>query len=476
MEKNKLVITSFFWKFAEKSGAQIVQAVVSIVLARILMPEVYGVVALVAVLVNILNVFVDSGLGNALIQKKNTDDVDFSTVFYFNMVICLLLYSVLFLSAPAIAHFYENSQLCSIVRVLGLVIIISGIKNIQQAYVAKNMIFKKFFIATLGGTITSAFVGIGMAYCGFGAWALVVQTLTNLGLDTLILWITVKWRPKLVFSIKRLMELLAFGWKLLASSLLDAVYNNLRQLIIGKLYSSTDLAYYNRGKQFPEMITTSIHSSIDSVLLPVMAQEQDNRTIIKGMMRRAIKTSIYVMAPMMMGLAAIAEPLISFLLTDKWLDSAFFMKVFCITYMFYPVHSSNLNAIKSLGRSDIFLKLEIEKKILGLFLLMISIPYGVKAIAYSIIIGDLISQIINAHPNKKLLEYGYLQQMRDILPNIIMAVVMAVIISTVHLLNLSYFVTLLVQVSLGVLIYVLESIIFKDETFYYLLNFIKKNR
>lgn len=475
MERKELVFAGFLWKFAEKGGAQIVQAIVSIVLARLLMPEVYGTVALVTVLINILNVFVDSGLGNALIQKKNADDIDFSSVFYFNMTICLFLYSLLFLCAPIIANFYENPQLSSIIRVLGLVIIISGIKNIQQAYVSRHMLFKKFFKATITGTILSAFIGIAMAYNGFGAWALVAQTLINLSIDTLILWITVKWRPKKIFSLKRLIELLSYGWKLLVSSLLDNVYNNLRQLIIGKLYSSSDLAYYNRGKQFPELITTSIHSSIDSVLLPVMSSEQENKIVVKGMLRRAIKTSIYIMAPMMMGLIAVAKPLISLLLTDKWVDCVFFMQVFCLTYMFYPVHSSNLNAIKSLGRSDIFLKLEIKKKIIELILLMLSISYGVKAIAYSIIISDLLSQIINAHPNKELLGYGYLQQVKDILPNIIMAIVMAVIILTIQLFNLSNIVTLLIQIPLGIGIYALESWILKDETFYYLLSFIKRS-
>lgn len=476
MEKSKLVITGFLWKFAEKGGAQIVQTIVSIVLARLLMPEVYGVVALIAVIVNILNVFVDSGLGNALIQKKDADDVDFSSVFYFNLGICTLLYVLLFLCAPVIAIFYENSELTAMIRALGVIVLISGIKNIQQAYVSRHMLFKKFFVATLGGTIISAFVGIAMAYMGFGAWALVAQTLTNLSIDTLILWLTVKWRPKKEFSIKRLAELLSFGWKLLVSSLLDNLYNNLRQLIIGKYYSSSDLAYYNRGKQFPELITTSIHGSIDSVLLPVMSSEQDNKSAVKEMMRRAIKVSIYVMAPMMLGLAAVAKPLTCFLLTEKWVDSVLFMQVFCIIYMSYPVRASNLNAIKALGRSDIFLKLEIIKKSVGMALLVVAIPYGVKAIAYSLIVSDLLSQMINARPNRKLLGYGYWEQLKDILPDIIMAVIMAISISAIQLLNLPDIITLLIQVPLGIVIYVLESIITKNETFYNLLGFLKKGK
>lgn len=250
---SKIVASNLIWRFLERFGAQIVAFVVSIILARLLDPVVYGTVALVTVFTTILQVFVDSGFGMALVQKKNSDEVDFSTVFYFNIVICAFLYLIMFILAPFIARFYDNEQLSLIIRILSLVLIISGFKSIQSVYVAKHLIFKKFFFATLVGTVISAGVGIFMAYKGYGVWALIAQNLLNQGIDTIILWITVGWRPKRVFSFKRLKSLFSFGWKLLASALLDVGYNQLRALIVGKKYSAEDLAYYNRGEQIPNL-------------------------------------------------------------------------------------------------------------------------------------------------------------------------------------------------------------------------------
>ena len=288
---NKNVVNNFIWRFAERCGAQAVTLIVSIVLARILTPGDFGTVSLVMVFTTIMQVFVDRGLGTALIQKKDADDLDFSSVFYFNFAVCLILYAVMFMAAPLIAGFYNDTSLILIIRVISLTIIISGVKGIQQSYVSRNMLFKRFFFATLGGTIFSAFLGIGMAYAGCGVWSIVAQQLSNTAIDTLILWVTVKWRPKKLFSWKRLKGLLSYGWKLLISSLLDTVYNNLRNLIIGKIYTSADLAYYNQGDKFPKVIVTNINASIDSVLLPSMAGEQDHRDRVKSMTRRAIKTN-----------------------------------------------------------------------------------------------------------------------------------------------------------------------------------------
>ena len=246
-DRNKSVISGFLWRFAERCGAQGVSFIVTIVLARLLNPNVYGTISIILVFTTVLQVFIDSGMGSALIQKKNADDLDFSSVFFFNMIMCSFLYLILFFVAPIIAIFYDDKTLTAVIRVLGLTLIISGIKNVQQAYVARTMQFKRFFFATLGGTLGAAIVGIGMAYSGYGIWALVVQQLFNATVDTIILWLTVKWRPKKMFSVERIRTLFAFGWKLLVSSLLDTVYNNIRQLIIGKMYSSSDLAYYNRG-------------------------------------------------------------------------------------------------------------------------------------------------------------------------------------------------------------------------------------
>ena len=467
---NKRVLNNFIWRFLERTGAQGVAFVVSIVLARLLDPAVYGTVALVTVFTTIMQVFVDSGLGSALIQKKNADDLDFSTVFYFNLLMCSALYAVMFAGAPLIADFYELPELVSIVRVSSLTLLISGVKNVQQAYVSRHMLFKRFFYSTIGGTIVSAAIGIGMAYAGYGVWALIAQNLSNLAMGTIILWITVRWRPKLMFSWQRLKGLFSFGWKLLVSSLLDTVYKDIRQLIIGKIYTTNDLAFYNKGTQFPSLIVTNINSSIDSVLLPTMASEQDNRDRVKAMTRRAIKTSTYIMMPMMMGLAVCAEPIVRILLTEKWLPCVLFMRVFCFTYAFYPIHTANLNAIKAMGRSDMFLRLEVLKKVVGVVALLATMWVSVEAMAYSLLITTFLSQIINASPNKKLLGYSYLNQIQDMLPQIALSVVMGAVVYCVTLLPLNEYVMLLIQVPLGILIYVGGSALFKLESFTYVFS------
>lgn len=470
---NKNVVNNFIWRFAERCGAQAVTLIVSIVLARILIPSDFGTVSLVMVFTTIMQVFVDSGLGTALIQKKDADDLDFSSVFYFNFAVCLILYAVMFMAAPLIAGFYNDTSLTSIIRVISLTIIISGVKGIQQSYVSRNMLFKSFFFATLGGTIFSAFLGIGMAYAGCGVWSIVAQQLSNTAIDTLILWITVKWRPKKMFSWERLKGLLSYGWKLLASSLLDTVYNNLRNLIIGKIYTSADLAYYNQGDKFPKVIVTNINASIDSVLLPSMAGEQDHRDRVKSMTRRAIKTSTYIMAPLMMGLMFCAEPVVKLLLTDKWLPCVPYLRIFCFTYMFWPIHTANLNAIKTMGRSDLFLKLEIVKKIMGLTLLLLTMRISVMAMAYSLIVSGVCSQVINSWPNWKLLDYNYLEQLRDILPSIIIALIMGIIVYFIGFLRLPTIIILLIQVLTGAAIYIGASALLHLEEFEYLFGMVK---
>lgn len=473
MSKINNVIANFLWRFSERSGAQIVTFIVSIVLARILAPEDYGTIALVTVFISILQVFVDSGLGSALIQKKNADDLDFSSVFIFNFIVCIILYIFMFFVAPIIAEFYDDKNLVAIIRVISITILISGVKGIQQAYVSRNMLFKKFFFSTIGGTVFSAFLGIFMAYKGFGVWALVAQQLSNTAIDTLILWITVEWRPKFIFSWKRLKSLLSFGWKLLISALLDTTYNNLRNLIIGKLYSPADLAFYNQGDKFPKVIITNINASIDSVLLPTMSKEQDNKDKVKIMTRRAIKTSIYLMAPMMMGLAFCSENIVRLVLTEKWIECVPYLRIFCITYMFWPLHTANLNAINALGRSDWFLRLEIIKKIMGLTVLLLTIWHGVMVMAYSLLLTSVLSQIINSWPNKKLINYSYIEQLQDILPSILISIFMGICVSLVNIFKLHLLIKLIIQIILGVLIYISMSEVLKLESYKYIKNITK---
>lgn len=474
MPTAKTVTTNFFWRFFERCGSQFVAFFVSIILARLLDPAVYGEIALITVFTSILQVFIDSGFGSALIQKKNADDLDFSSVFYFNFVVCLVLYGCLFAVAPLIADFYHTPHLTPVIRVLSLTLIISGVRNVQQAYVSKNMIFKKFFFATIGATLGSAVVGVSMAYMGYGVWALVGQKLTSVTLGTVILWSTVNWRPKLKFSLQRLKGLFNYGWKLLASALLDVVYGRFCQLIIGRIYTTKDLAFYNQGHHFPHVIVSNINTSIDSVLLPAMSAEQDNRNRVRAMTRRAISVSTYIMMPLMMGLAVCAEPLVRLILTEKWLPCVPFLRIFCFSFAFWPVHTANLNAIKALGRSDLFLKLEIAKKIVGITAILATMNISVMAMAYTVFVTSILSQIINSWPNKKLLDYSYLAQLKDMLPQIVLSCIMGALVFCIQFAGFNDVLTLILQLIAGFAIYASLSKLFKIESFNYIFNTILK--
>ena len=471
--KRNVILSNFIWRFAERCGAQLVTAVVSVLLARLLAPDDYGMIALVSVFTNIMYVFVDCGLSTALIQKKDADDLDFSSVFYFNFAVCVLLYLIMFIAAPYIAAFYKRPGLTSIVRVISLTLVLSGVKSVQQVYVSRNMLFRLFFFSTLGGTLFSAALGLWMAYAGFGVWALVAQQLSNTAIDTLILFLTVKWRPKKMFSWQRLKGLLSYGWRLLASSLLDTVYNNLRSLVIGRVYTSADLAYYNQGQYVPDTIAVNVDSSIDSVLFPAMSAAQDEPAQVKNMTRHAIKMSVYIIAPLMMALAFCAEPLVRLFLTDKWLPCVPFLRICCVTYMFYPMHTANLNAIKAMGRSDLYLKLEIIKKIVGLTLLLVTCCISVMAMGYSLLVSSVLSQLINTWPNWKLLNYRYPEQLLDILPTLLLAVFTGFCMWLVGLFHLPDLVTLVIQIPLGLAVYLTGSALLKLDTFEFLWNVVK---
>ena len=364
-------------------------------------------------------------------------------------------------------------DLTAIIRVLGLVIVFSGVKNVQQAYVSRNLLFKKFFFSTLTGTIAAAVIGIYMAYSGYGVWAIVFQMLVNTAVDTIILWIIVKWRPKMMFSLQRLKGLYSYGWKLLVSALIDTGFNKLQQMIIGKVYTKSSLAFYNQGEQYPLAIVSNINASIDSVLLPVMSKAQDDPNAVKNMTRRAIKTSTYIIMPCMVGLGVCAEPLISLLLTDKWLPCVFFLRVFCFSYAFWPIHTANLNAINALGRSDLFLKLEIIKKIVVLLATLSTMFISVKAMACSVLVTSILGQIINSWPNKKLMDYSYFEQVKDMLPQIILSLIMGVSVYCVRFIGLADIFTLLIQIPSGVLIYWLLSKLLHIDSYEFLIDTVR---
>lgn len=467
------VVSNFFWNLMERWGAQGVTLIVSIILARLLEPKMYGTTALVTVFTSILGVFIDSGLGSALVQKKDADDLDFSTVFFFNIFMCTVLYAGMFFAAPLIARFYNTEELTTIVRVMSLTLIISGVKNILVSVIQRRLQYKKFFFATLTGTIGAAVIGIVMAYRGFGVWALICQSLFNSTVDTIILWLTVDWRPKLQFSFLRLKSLFSYGWKLLATTLVDKVYSNLRQLLIGKIYSAEDLAYYNKASGWPNLLFVNIGGAADSVLFPVMARAQDNFAEVRYIMGRTIRLNTYVLFPMMAGLAVCSKPAIRLILTEKWLPSAIYMQIFCFSYALNVIENTNKNALRSVGRSDMFLLYGIITKSLDLFALLITIRISVIAMAFSLAVTSFIGLIVLMFIVERVLSLPVLQQIQIILPNALLSGVMGFAVYLVSKVPKGNMTGLMLQIITGAVVYILLSILFRVDSFQYLLNFIK---
>ncbi len=470
----KTIISSLFWKFMERSGTQGIQLVIQIVLARLLLPTDFGTIAIVMVFISLAQVFVQSSFNTALIQKKEVDKEDFSSVLFISLMLSSLLYLIIFISAPIISRFYRDAILVPVLRVLALTVFFGAFNSIQNALVARNMMFKKLFYSSLGAGLISGFIGIIVAYYGGGIWALVAQQLVNQIIITVIMWFTIKWRPALMFSFKKIRSLFSFGWKILVSSLLNQLYMEIRTLIIGRIYTSSTLGYYNRGQLFPKVLVTNMDGSIQSVMLSALSANQDNREKVKGLMRRAIVSSSFIIFPMMIGMAMVAEPLVKIVLTDKWLESVPFLQIFCISYALTPIHTANLQAINAMGRSDIYLKLEIFKKIIGIIILGITLPLGVYAIAIGQIISGIIATFINAYPNKQLLDYSYIEQWIDIMPSLFISIVMGGIVYILNFLGLSPLLTLTLQVCIGIVVYIGLAKLTKIESYSYLVSTIKE--
>ncbi|WP_432205321.1 lipopolysaccharide biosynthesis protein (plasmid) [Cetobacterium somerae] len=470
------VISSLVWKFLERGGVQGIQLIIQIILARILTPEDYGVIAIITIFITLANVFVQSGFGVALIQKKDVDEKDLSSVLYLSLVIATLIYIILFFLAPIIANFYKIPELKNILRVLSITLFFGAFNSVQNSILSKKLEFKKLFITSFGAVLISGVGSIFMVYSGFGIWTLVYQQLINQISICAILCFVVKWRPQLTFSFKRIEELFSFGSKLLLSSLLDVGYENMRGLIIGKFYSPIMLGYYNRGNQFPLLIVSNFNGSIQSVIFPALVTEQNDKVRLKKLVRRTIVTSCFIIFPLMVGLATIAEPFVKLVLTEKWLPCVPYLRIFCISYALWPIHTANLQVINAMGRSDIFLKLEIIKKIIGVTILMITLNYGVYIMAVGVLVSGIISSVINSFPNKKLLDYGYFEQIKDVFPSVILSIVMGGLIHLFSLLEINILVIMSIQIFFGIIIYFFLSYAIKLECLNYLIDIVLKRR
>lgn len=462
-----VVLHSFAWNLFEKVSVHLVSFAVTVVLARLLLPEEYGTVALISIFIALANVIIDGGLNSALVQKKDTDDVDYSTILYFSIAISILIYGVLFIIAPYIADFYGIQELTKIVRILAISLFFYAFNSVQRAYVYKHMLFKKLFYCGFVAIIISGVIGISMAYAGYGVWALVGQSLTNVIVSCLALWFFIGWRPIRVFSKERFTGLFSFGWKIFLTNFIVVLFKKSRALVIGKLFSPATLAYYDKGNHIPSLVMENISGSIQTVLFPAFSEVQDDRQKIKAMMRRSINVSSFFIFPLMVGLMVCAKPIILLLLTEKWIECVPFMQIICIAYFFRPITIPNAQAITAMGHSDITLKLEIIRKVVDVTILVVSCFIGVYAIAWGVVLFNFICIFINLVPNVKLLDYKIKEQLSDVFPILLVSLAMGASIYWVLLLDIHPALQLLIQSSIGVGVYLLLSWLFKIESFAY---------
>lgn len=464
MNSNSITI-NIFWKFAERILAQFISFVVSILLARILLPEYFGTVAMVMVIINIANAFVTSGIPAALIQAKEAKEEEFSSIFYFNIIFSLILYLLMFCFAPIIGEFYNDILLVPIVRVMGIAIIFASINSVQHSYVSRHMMFKKFFLSTLCGTTLSGIIGITMAYFNCGVWALVTQYMTSTILNTIVLFLTVQWWPKCFFSWCKVKKLLRFGWKMIFEGVFAVGYNQLSNLIIGKVYSPSDLAYYSRGEQLSSVLVYNVSVSISSVLFPAMSAIQDETDKVKLLLRTSVKLTTFILFPLLFCLAMLAEPIIHILLTEKWNGCIPFLQLFCLIYGIqvgmYPRHQ----ALLAIGRSDVFMNEHIIGRVFGIIFLILLYKQSVLAIVASVLVSTIVQMIIIMFTSKQYTYYTYKEQFKDIFPSIMGCIIMTPFIICIRYLINNDWVQLIISFPIGMFVYLLYSYISKLDEF-----------
>lgn len=470
----KTVTSNLLWRFLERFGAYIVSFVVSIVLARILDPETYGTVAIMTVFISFFDVFVTGGFATSLIRDKKATEKDFNTVFWFNLFFSLVLYLILFFVSPSISNYYGNSSLKWLIRISAITLLINGIKNLQYAYVAKNLEFRKFFFATIGGTIASAVVGIVMAVKGMGAWALVAQSLINYFVDALILWIIIKWKPKFEFDFKLLKKHISFGWKILFYKVLYSISNNIRQLVIGKKYSESDLAFYNRGKTYPNIIGQNIYTSVNSVIFPVLTRADKDYERFNKMVKQAFKVNMFVMLPLMVGFFSVADPFVRLLLGTKWLPCVPYIQLFCAVVLFNSIEAIFSSAPMALGKSTASMVLGITECVVNLGLLFTSISFGPMAIGISMLASTVFNCLMYMIYIKKVTDFKIFDCISSCFTSLVSVVLMAVLVIAIQRINLPYYIILLLQVLIGFLSYYFLNKYFKNDAMPYCLSLVKE--
>ena len=466
------IVGGFIWKFGERLIAQGVSFVTSLVLARLLSPDDYGLIAIVLVFINLANVFITSGFATALIQKKDANSTDFSTIFYCSLVCSILIYLVIFLISPVVAVFYRMPQITPVLRVYGLQVPLSVYNSVQVAYVSRHMMFRKVFTSTMISALASAGIGVGMALLGYGVWALVAQSMSLTVVSTLVMAVIVPWHPTKKFSAGAAKTMMKYSSRVLLADLSGTFFGEVRSLIIGRVYTNADLAFYTKGQQLPNLITGNLSTSIMAVLFPAMANKSDNVEQVYNLARRSLRTLSYVLFPTLFGLAAVLRPLVIFLYTDKWVECVPYAQMLCMGYAIGVLGIVPLQTLKAIGRSDVVLGLEIWKKPVYVLLLVVGVNVSVSAVALTMVIYEIYGLIVNMLQMKKYIGYSIGQQLLDILPAFLLAGGMTILVLAVPAAN-SEILTILLKVLVGVVVYVIGSIVLNLEPYRYILSILK---
>lgn len=463
-------VNGVIWKLLQNSSAQIINFIVSIVLARLLTPGDYGIVAMITVFTSLAMVFINTGFSTAIVQKKNLTDYDKNTIFYSGIVVSIIIYLILYFSAPMIAKFYDEFLLLKLVRAYAVTVIISAFYSVQQALIQREMQFKKSFYISIVGAIVHGIVGILLAYWGYGPWALYYSTVADYMICCIITWYVVGWTPKLIFSSSSLKEMLPFGLKILLTNILNTLFNNISSLAIGKQYSSDQLAFYNKGNQFPALIMQQVDGACIAVMFSSLSKYQDDWETGLRMLRREIKTVMFLCAPLMAGMCAVAEPMILLLLSDKWSGSIVYVRLACILCLFWPL-SVKTHALNAIGKSEVSLRNNMIEKVIAIIGLMLTFRINVKAIVVSSIITSLVGACITAVACKKYLDYRYLDQVKDVLHSVVLATIMGIIVYVVpNFIELGLISMLICQVLFGTALYTILSYLFNRENYNYVFN------
>ena len=469
-------VTGTAWKFLERCGAQIITLIVSIIIARLLNPEDYSVVTIILIFFAFANVLISGGLNTALIQKKDSDENDYTIVLFASVIVSFLIYLLLFFLAPLFSIWFESESLCLMIRIMGIVLPISALKSVLCAYVSIHLKFKLFFFATLIGTIVSGIIGIAMAMNGCGAWALIAQQMSNAIIDTLILLLTVKIKFSIKLDFKRFPSLFKFGWKVLVSSLINTAYSETVPLIIGIRYTNSDLSYYSKGKSFPTTAEAAINDTISSVFFPVISKFQNNKEkVLKGL-RLFMRLSSYLIFPVMVGMFFVSDEFVMVVLTEKWMGASIYIRIFCVSSLFSIIATGNCQAVKAIGKSDVFLIMEIIKKTLYLVIILLFLFLSNSPIylAISAAVCSTVAILVNSFPNVFLLGYKYKQQLFDLLPNLILSLIMGGIVYLVGFIPISQWIILLLKIVIGVVTYLGLSILTKNKSYSYIIHTIKE--